>query len=334
LIDAPADKHLWAESYERDSQTLEKVMHGAKPPADGVDETDEIEAGGVLFNDSLFRALVVQRSRAYVRASQEQSKGSALYAIFPEREAPRVLDYSIKKTYGKVLYMVEAAFSKDKPLFSLAMYHPLEMKDGSNVFPLWLYPEENGLTLSNERQLNLSPVVLERWASLLGLPSESPVGLPKGLTAEDVLNYVYAVFHTPTYRSRYAEFLRIDFPRLPFLNQQLGIGPFTFSVRGRIALHLIKSAKLDRSSTKLIGGTPPEVERVSYRSNTAWLDKNQTSGFKGAPGRLESPYRWLPGLRKMAQGWQGPPAPEGGDRALPTHRRRARRDSTRNEGYR
>ncbi len=32
---------------------------------------------------------------------------------------------------------------------------------------------------------------------------------------EDIFNYMYAVFHSPTYRKRYAEFLKIDFPRLP-----------------------------------------------------------------------------------------------------------------------
>ncbi len=37
---------------------------------------------------------------------------------------------------------------------------------------------------------------------------------------EDVFNYAYAVFHSPTYRSRYAEFLRIDFPRLPLTSDK------------------------------------------------------------------------------------------------------------------
>ncbi len=32
---------------------------------------------------------------------------------------------------------------------------------------------------------------------------------------EDIFNYMYAVFHSPTYRTRYSEFLKIDFPRLP-----------------------------------------------------------------------------------------------------------------------
>jgi len=77
----------------------------------------------VLLDDALFRTLVVQRSRAYVKESQKQSGGSP--AIFPEREPPRVVDYSIRKTYGRLLDMVETAFHKEKPLFSLAIYYPL-----------------------------------------------------------------------------------------------------------------------------------------------------------------------------------------------------------------
>jgi hypothetical protein len=86
-------------------------------------ETDMTEAGGVLAADALFRALVVQRSRAYVRESQ-RVQGRAT-AVFPNREDPKVAEYSVKKTYGRLLGMVEAAFSKQKPLFSLAIYYPL-----------------------------------------------------------------------------------------------------------------------------------------------------------------------------------------------------------------
>ena len=39
--------------------------------------------------------------------------------------------------------------------------------------------------------------------------------LRKTFGSEGVFHYIYAVFHSPTYRSRYAEFLKIDFPRLP-----------------------------------------------------------------------------------------------------------------------
>jgi len=81
------------------------------------------EAQKSLGADAVFKALVVQRSRAYVKESQEQEGGRL--AIFPEREPPKVIDYSVKKTYGKLLKMVDEAFRKDKPLFILGIYYPL-----------------------------------------------------------------------------------------------------------------------------------------------------------------------------------------------------------------
>ncbi len=82
-----------------------------------------LETGDILSQDSLFRELVVQRSRAYVRQSQITAGAKA--ALFPRREAPKVADYSVKKTYGKLLGMVEKAFNKKQPLFTLPMYYPL-----------------------------------------------------------------------------------------------------------------------------------------------------------------------------------------------------------------
>jgi superfamily II DNA or RNA helicase len=85
-------------------------------------ETNLAEAERVLANDNLFRAVVVQRSRAYVKESQEQQ--GATTTVFPTREPPNVADYSVEKTYGRLLGKVERAFSKEKPLFALAIYYP------------------------------------------------------------------------------------------------------------------------------------------------------------------------------------------------------------------
>lgn len=99
-------------------------------------DTNMADAERVLGADKLFDALVVQRSRAYVKQSQLQS--GARVAIFPTREEPKVADYSVKKTYGRLLDMVDRAFAQKKPLFSLAMYYPLFYYKGpdANIDPL------------------------------------------------------------------------------------------------------------------------------------------------------------------------------------------------------
>ena len=76
-----------------------------------------------LSGDEIFGALVVQRSRAYAKASQIQQGGES--SVFPERRPPKVAEYSIRSSYGEVLDLFEKAFEKQSPLFSLALYYPL-----------------------------------------------------------------------------------------------------------------------------------------------------------------------------------------------------------------
>ncbi len=86
-----------------------------------VDATEHLtEAQEVLSSQEIFRQLVVQRSRAYARESQKREHGES--ALFPKRQVPRIAKYSIRKTYGEIL---ETAFARKNPLFTLAMYYPL-----------------------------------------------------------------------------------------------------------------------------------------------------------------------------------------------------------------
>jgi len=102
-------------------RTLENALKRAA--GDGSIEISSSEADGILARDELFRAIVVQRSRAYARRSQEQHGGAEVF--FPDRKPPKVAPYSLKKTYGKLLQELEKAFNKKKPLLSLAVYYPL-----------------------------------------------------------------------------------------------------------------------------------------------------------------------------------------------------------------
>ena len=96
---------------------------------DGVDAAEHVtEAQEILLTDEIFRQLVVQRSRAYARASQIREHGHA--AAFPERKDPQVAAYSIRKTYGRMLDLIEEAFAKQRPLFTLPMYYPLHWYKG------------------------------------------------------------------------------------------------------------------------------------------------------------------------------------------------------------
>ncbi len=128
--EAPLGIHSLPGHFRTMENELERLVL-QRAGDDGGLETNQVEAEKVLSNDALFRALVVQRSRAYVKKSQQQHGGT--HAVFPTREAPQVQPYSIKKTYGRLLALVERAFSKEKPLFSLAIHYPLAYYTGPDT---------------------------------------------------------------------------------------------------------------------------------------------------------------------------------------------------------
>ncbi len=108
------------------TKTLKQQIGAEVAEAEAADE-----AADLLSGDALFQGLVVQRSRAYARASQIQEIGDA--ASFPDREDPKVAEYSIRKSYGKLLGLVDAAFQNAKPLFALPMYYPLAYYTGPDT---------------------------------------------------------------------------------------------------------------------------------------------------------------------------------------------------------
>ena len=94
------------------------------------------------------------------------------------------------------------------------------------------------------------------------------------------------MFHSPGYRSRYAEFLKIDFPRLPLT------GSLTlFCALARLGGELVARHLLEFDERS--AGVPPAsfinggrdahapVEKISWTRDTVWVDKAQTTGFRG-----------------------------------------------------
>ena len=145
---APLGIHSLPGHFRKLEKDLEKIMEEKRTvKGDGLTDTDQSEAQRVLLNDNLFHALVVQRSRAYVKKSQEQYGGRKV--IFPTREQPRLAGYNLKKVYGNLLSMVEKAFAKEKPLFSLAMYYPLAYP----TKPLDSSKEEVAFDINRQKQV-------------------------------------------------------------------------------------------------------------------------------------------------------------------------------------
>jgi predicted helicase len=91
------------------------------------------------------------------------------------------------------------------------------LADQSYIFPLYLYETQNSLFTEATRKPNLDPKIVTKIAKGLGLRFTAEKETETGTFAPiDILDYIYAVLHSPTYRETYKEFLKIDFPRVPF----------------------------------------------------------------------------------------------------------------------
>ncbi len=175
----------------------------------------------------------------------------------------------------------------------------------SNVsyhFPLFLAGDDaqHSLALSSEREPNFAPAFLKALSTALNIPQKAPHVLPTGLTPEDIFHYTYAVFHSPGYRSRYGEFLKIDFPRLPLTGDLVLFRALARLGGELVALHLLESLTLDQHVTTFVGSMKSKVDKVTYADNTVWLDKAKTLGFQGVP---EDVWNFHIGGYQVCQKW-------------------------------
>jgi len=76
--------------------------------------------GDFLRTDALLRAILIQRSRRYVRKSEKLEEGAPL---FPERKPPQIIEYSLKKVYAGIYDDIVTAFGRKQPLVTLAAYN-------------------------------------------------------------------------------------------------------------------------------------------------------------------------------------------------------------------
>ena len=161
-----------------------------------------------------------------------------------------------------------------------------EYSIGSYLFPLYLYPAEGEMQLDGRhRRPNLNPEFIKAVSDKLGLTfvEDDRGDLEQTFGPEDIFNYAYAVFHSPTYRARYAEFLKIDFPRLPLTSNKELFKALAEKGTELVSLHLMESPLLNNLITRYPVAGSNTVDRLSYDDNNQRVYINKTQYFEGVP---------------------------------------------------
>ena len=173
----------------------------------------------------------------------------------------------------------------------------------SYAAPLYFYPDSNRqITIDNQqkRTPNLSKEIIKQISNGLGLnftPEKEET--PGTFAPIDLLDYIYAVLHSPNYREKYKEFLKIDFPRVPY--------PKTSETFWQLAalgcelrqLHLLESPAVDQRLTSYPVSGDNIVKKLKYQDGKVCINESQY--FDGVPlvawefyiGGYQPAQKWL-----------------------------------------
>ena len=158
--------------------------------------------------------------------------------------------------------------------------------DINSAFPLYLYHDD----VLAEKSPNLNPKIYSKIKD--GIPDVTP---------ESLFDYIYAVLHSPSYRDRYAEFLKSDFPRIPYPDDEDTFNALAEKGAKLRSLHLMESDALDDLITTYPEAGDNEVQTIgknSYRDGKVWINESQY--FGNVP---ETAWEFYIGGYQPAQKW-------------------------------
>ncbi len=157
----------------------------------------------------------------------------------------------------------------------------LQTKETGYAFPIYIYFKDG------TRLPNLKQAIVEEIEKIVGIVSP-----------EDIFDYIYAVLHSPGYREKYKEFLKIDFPRVPYpkdsesFKKLVALG---FELR---SLHLLESPKVNKFITTYPVSGSDTVDKLVYKEGNVFI--NQDQFFGNVP---ESAWGFYIGGYQPAQKW-------------------------------
>ncbi len=140
----------------------------------------------------------------------------------------------------------------------------LSSKDNANVFPLWLYEENKG---KMEKRANMNKNIVAQIGAAIADEA----------TPEDIFAYIYGILHTPHYRTKFKEFLKSDFPRIPYPKDAAQFKAVVKIGRSLIDTHLMRDVAPGLAETRArfpkIGSNI--VEEVRFEKDCVFINAEQ-----------------------------------------------------------
>ena len=225
------------------------------------------------------------------------------YSYIFDRPRHNLNTHLLKSNLGLIVNrqsrLLFSPFVTNKPLGQHCILDP---REGSYATPLYLYFDNLG---EEERIVNFNKDIYDSIAKGLNyLPCYDdnvlvdPTSEYNGvLYPQDLFDYIYAVLHSPSYRERYKEFLKIDFPRIPYPTDWEKFRNLAEKGEELRQLHLMEDLPHSTGVSFPIGGTS-QVDCYRWEQNRVYINSEQY--FEGVP---ESAWNFYIGGYQPAQKW-------------------------------
>lgn len=162
------------------------------------------------------------------------------------------------------------------------------------TFPLYIYED-----VDNSRRPNFSNDIIKKFADGLKLKfTEEKTAEQDTFAPIDVLDYIYAVLHSPKYRETYKEFLKIDFPKVPYPTDKAKFWKLVEIGSELRSIHLLESDKLNTLTIGYPVSGDNIVTKLSYEEGKVYINDKQY--FDKVP---EAAWNFYIGGYQPAQKW-------------------------------
>jgi len=200
-------------------------------------------------------------------------------------EEAKMLAEAFSKTFQQVKKMYESIQHPDNELKTYYKEQlSIEKKLNANVdrFKQQLSELSNQHLFTQEKRTpNLNTAIVKQIAENLGLTFTNEKETTENTFAPiDILDYIYAVLHSPSYREKYKEFLKIDFPRVPYPCKDAKYCVSTFwqlvKLGGELRqIHLLENPVVEKFITEYPVDGNHTVTKPIYINGKVYINENQ-----------------------------------------------------------
>jgi len=179
----------------------------------------------------------------------------------------------------------------------------LQTKETGYYFPLYIYKESSSILNDNsDREPNLNMETVQEIANNLNLSftkeKEQGADTENVFAPIDLLDYIYAVLHSPIYREKYKEFLKTDFPIIPYPEDKKTFWKLVEKGSEIRQIHLMESPILENHDFYFPVDGSNEVEKLVFKENRVYINDDQY--FDNVP---EVAWNFYIGGYQPAQKW-------------------------------